>query len=154
MNAPATIGHNRPSDPFTLYSESIEDLFDQAKQFLDGEPIETEAQAEDVSRLLSMVRKTSNDADEARKAEKRPHDEAAKAVQLRWKPLLDKLDLAASTAKNALAPFLQAQEDAQRAAAEAARQEAQRQAEAAARCAASWGIRNAARAFFAVSCAS
>ena len=133
--ATAAIGHNQPPDVYDGFRLHVEDLFDQAKQFLDGEPIETEQQAEDVSRLLNMVRKTSNDADDARKAEKKPHDDAAKAVQAKWKPLLDKLDLAATTAKNALAPFLRKQEEAQRAAAQAAIEEARRQAEAAAQAA-------------------
>lgn len=133
--ATAAIGHNAPPDPFDGFSAHIEDLFEQAQQFLDGEPIATEAQAQDVSRLLNMVRKTSTDAENARKAEKKPHDDAAKAVQAKWKPLLDRLDLAASTAKNALAPFLRKQEEAQRAAAQAAMEEARQQAQAAAQAA-------------------
>lgn len=128
---PVTIGHNNPPDRFTLFREHIEELLDEAKQFLDGEPIETDAQAEDVSRLLNMLRTAANDADEARKDEKRPHDEAAKAVQTKWKPVLEAADLAVSTAKKALAPFLQKKEDEQRAAAEAVRMEAERQAAAA-----------------------
>lgn len=126
---------NAPADPFEGFSLHVDDLCEQAQQFLDGEPIETEAQAEDVSRLLNMLRKTSNDADEARKVEKKPHDDAAKAVQARWKPMLDRIDLAASTAKKVLTPFLTKKEAAQRAAAEAAQQEAQRLADAAAQAA-------------------
>ncbi len=132
----ADIGHNTPPDPLAAFSLHIDDLFEQAQQFLDGTAIESEAQAEDVSRILNMVRKAAKDADEARKAEKKPHDDAAKAVQTRWKPILEKADLAAETAKNALAAFLMKKEAAQRAAAEAARQEAARQAEAAAQAAA------------------
>jgi hypothetical protein len=132
MNALAAIGHNQPADPFTAFSLHLDDLEEQAKQFLDGTGVQTPEQAEDVSRLLGMVRKAANDAEDARKAEKKPHDDAAKAVQARWKPILEKADLIAGTAKQALAPFLQRQEDANRAAAEAAAQEAREKAHAAA----------------------
>lgn len=130
MNAVATIGHNSPPDPFEGFRLHIEDLFEQAQQFLDGTGIQNQAQADDVSALLNMVRKSSNDADEQRKAEKKPFDDGAKAVQAKWKPLLDKLDLAAFTAKNALAPFLRKQEEEARAKAEELRLEAERQAKA------------------------
>lgn len=127
MNA---IGHNMP-DQFTLFAEHINELIEQANQFLDGNPVATDGQAEDVSRLLNMLRKASNDADEARKAEKRPHDDAAKAVQAKWKPVLDNADLAVTTCKRALEPFLLRKQEEQRAAAEAARLEAEQKAAAA-----------------------
>jgi hypothetical protein len=130
--ATAPTGHNAPADPFEAFSLHVDDLFLEASNFLDGEPIATDGQAEAVSILLNRLRKAGNDADEARKVEKKPHDEAAKAVQTKWKPLIDRVDLAVSTAKNALAPFLKAKEDAQRAAAQAAFEEARQKALAAA----------------------
>lgn len=130
--ATAAIGHNLPTDTFEGFRIHIEDLAEQAGQFLNGEPITTEAQAEDISRLLNMVRKAANDADDARKAEKKPHDDAAKAVQEKWRPLLAQCDLAATTAKNALTPWQLKLEAEARAVAEAAAEEAKRQAEAAA----------------------
>jgi hypothetical protein len=133
--ATAPIGHNQPPEPFDAYTLEIEDLYAEATNYLDGEPIANQAQADDVSAIVNRLRKVITDADEARKTEKRPHDEAAKAVQAKWKPLLDKADLAASTARNALAPFLKKQEDAQQAAAEALRKEAEEKAEAAAQAA-------------------
>jgi hypothetical protein len=69
-----------------------------------------------------MLRKARKDADEARVAEKKPHDDAAKAVQAKWTPLLDKCELAETTAKKALAPYLIAKEAAQQAEAEASTQ--------------------------------
>ncbi len=128
--------HNQP-EPFTLYSESIGDLLLEAENFLDGKDIETEEQEQAVASILTRLRREANAADDQRKAEKRPHDEAAKAVQAKWQPLLSKADLAVGVCKNALAKRLEAKEAAQRAAAEAARQEAARQAEAAVQAAAS-----------------
>lgn len=123
-----TIPNARPVD---IIGMEIDDLFDSAGQFLDGEPIATEGQAEAVARLLDMLRKAKKAADDQRAAEKKPHDDAGKAVQALWKPLLDKCDLAAATCKKALAPYLEAKERAQREVAEAARREADRLAQAA-----------------------
>jgi hypothetical protein len=139
MNAEAlapVIGHNRP-DPFTLISESIEDLLLEANNYLDGKAIETEEQERAVASILTRLRREANAADDLRKAEKKPHDDAAKVVQAKWQPLLSKADLAVNVAKNALASFLRKKEEAQRAAAQAAIEEARRQAEAAAQAAVS-----------------
>jgi hypothetical protein len=117
---------NIPSDPAVLFAEEVDDLLLEARNYLDGEPIANEGQADAVSSLLNRLRRVSKDADEARKVEKKPHDDAVKAVQAKWKPIIDKADLAASTAKQALAPWLQQIEEQQRAEAEAARLEAER----------------------------
>lgn len=127
----ATIGHNRPADPFVLFSESIEDLLVEANNYLDGKEIENEGQEQAVASILTRLRREANAADDQRKAEKKPHDEAAAAVQAKWQPLLKKADMAVQAAKAALSSFLQKKEGAQRAAAQAARQEAEQQAAAA-----------------------
>lgn len=119
-------------EPQVLFGEEIDDLLMEAKNYLDGEPIASEEEAAAVSSLLSRLRRVANDADAARKAEKRPHDDAAKSVQARWKPMLDKADLAESTAKQALASWLRQVENRQRADADAARAEAGRLAQIAA----------------------
>jgi hypothetical protein len=132
--APAKAGHNNPpkDDPFEAFTAHIGDLFEEAKNFLDGEAIGSDAQADAVSKLLEMLRTAAKDADKARAAEKKPHDDAAKVVQTKWKPLLDKADLAVTTCKRVLAPWLQAKEAAARAAAEVARAAAEAKAHAAA----------------------
>jgi hypothetical protein len=130
---PASIGHNNPpADPFDGFAAHINDLFDEAKNFLDGEGVQSQGQADAVAALLDQLRKAGKDADAARAAEKKPHDDAAKAVQAKWKPLLEKADLAVTTAKRALAPWLMKLEEEKRAAAEKARLEAEEKARAAA----------------------
>jgi type IV secretory pathway VirB10-like protein len=124
-----TVLSNAPSEPAVLFAECVDDLLLEARNFLDGEPITNEQQAEAVSSLLNRLRRVSRDADEARKVEKKPHDDAAKAVQQKWTPIISKAELAATTAKQALAPYLKAIEDLQREQAEAARREADRLAE-------------------------
>lgn len=124
--AVAEIGHNRPpeDDAFVAFHVYVGDLFDEARHFLDGTGVNSDAEAEAVALLLDMIRKAVKDADAARKVEKQPHADAAKAVDAKWKPLIDRADLAVDTCKKVLAPWLQAQEVAERVEAEKARQEA------------------------------
>jgi hypothetical protein len=129
----AVIGHNNPPEP-TPYEKAeaeIIGLFDEAKHWLDGQGVQNDADAAGVSKLLDMIRKAKKAADESRAEEKRPHDEAAKEVQERYKPLLTRCDLAADAAKKALAPYLEKLEAEKRAKAEAARKEAEEKARAA-----------------------
>lgn len=131
------IGDNQPLTPFDALKAHIDDLDLEARNHLDGEPIASEEQAKAVSFILDNARKAAKAADEARREEKRPHDEAAKAVQAKWQPLIGAAELAATTAKQALAPWLQKLEDQQRAEAEAARVAAEEAAEKARKAAAS-----------------
>jgi Xaa-Pro aminopeptidase len=128
------LGANNPpvADPFEGFAAHINDLFEEAKNHLDGEGVESQSQADAVSQLLDMLRKAAKDADAARTVEKKPHDDAAKAVQAKWKPLLDRAELAVTTCKQALAPWLMKVEAEKRAAAEAARLEAEGKARVAA----------------------
>lgn len=128
-----TLLSNRPADPATLFGEELDDLMIEAKNFLDGKPIETEAEANAVSSLVNRLSRLWKDADETRKVEKRPHDDAAKAVQSRWLPILDKAKLAEKTAKQALAPYLVMVEEKMRRDAEILRENAAKLAEEAAR---------------------
>lgn len=130
-NPRAVMGANNPPTPFDECERKVIDLFDEAKNFLDGEPIATQDMADSVSKLLDMIRKAKKEADEHRVAEKKPHDLAAAAVQEKWKPLLTRCDLAADAAKKALTPYLEAVEAEKRAKAEAARREAEDKARAA-----------------------
>lgn len=127
--ATATIGHNKPPvDPFEAFDLHLGDLFMEARNHLDGAGVQSDAEAEAVSKLLDLIRTAGKDADKARAAEKKPHDDAGKAVQAKWKPLLDRADMAVDTCKRVLTPWLQKKAAEQSAAAEAARFEAERRA--------------------------
>lgn len=128
----ATIGHNSPP-PEMAFSLSIDDLYDEAKNFIDGTPIDTQGQADAIGVIVSTLKKIRKDADAARAEEKRPHDEAAKAVQSKWKPLLDKADRAVTAAQKPLTDYLlrlerERQQEAQRLAEEARKADEQAQA--------------------------
>jgi hypothetical protein len=129
----ALIGHNNPpADPFEAFDAHLADLRLEAGNWLDGSPIETQAQADEVSRLMGEHRKAAKDADAARKVEKEPHLKAATAVDAKWAPLIDRANLAVTTCKEVLAPWLMKLEADRQAEAEAKRQEAEAATKAAA----------------------
>jgi hypothetical protein len=127
MNKIATIGDNGgPAlDPLPAMSLHIDTLMETAQGFLDGEPVETAEAASIVAKLIDEGRKAGKDADTLRKEEAKPFDEGKRAVQARWKPVIDKTDLIVATAKRALIPYQVKLEAEQRAAAERARKEAE-----------------------------
>jgi hypothetical protein len=128
---PAPIGDNQPPEPTPLEAMTahIDDLYLEASNWLDGEPISTPEQAEAVTKLKGMLAEAEREAEKMREAEKRPHLDAGKAVDAAWKPVKEKAAKAKSVANRALTPWLEAVEaenrrkalEAQRAADEAAR---------------------------------
>lgn len=133
--APAPgIGHNR--DPFTEVKEEIETLFDEAKQWLDGEPVASQGQADDLNKLMGLIREAEKRAEALRKEEARPFDEGKAEVQARYNPLIAKgkglTSLALEAAKKALTPWLERLDREKREAEAKARAEAEEAARKAA----------------------
>lgn len=132
----ATIGHNQPPepDPFETLKVHIDDLYEQAEQWLDGEPIANERQAEAVTALRGMIDEAFKLAEATRAEEKKPHWDAGVAVDAKWKPLKDRAEKAKKAASAKLTAWLQLvqaeiRRKAQEAAAfAAAKEEALRQA--------------------------
>lgn len=91
-----------PSDE---HKQVIDDIYDEAKHWLDGSEITTEAEAEGVERLLEMTRKAQQAADASRAEEKKPFDDAGKEVQKRYKPMLDRADSIMKACRSALTPW-------------------------------------------------
>lgn len=77
----------RNSTPFDLIAEDAQQWVDEARNWADGEPIATQAQADDVSRLIDNLRKSGDAAEAQRKIEVKPHDDAKQAVQDKFAPL-------------------------------------------------------------------
>jgi hypothetical protein len=118
------LGHNNPPahEAFALH---IEELFKLVSDTAAGGCVETDEQDAALEGLLDDVRKARKDADAERAAEKKPHDDAAKAVQAKWKPLLDRCDIAADEIKRLLTPYRTAKQRAKDEAARKARAEAE-----------------------------
>lgn len=131
-NPRAVVGGNFPP-PSTLeiVTTEVEDLCGEAALWLDGAVVDSQDLADGIAHLLTMIRAAEKRADEARKTEKQPHLNAAKAVDEAYKPIIEKAKLATATCKTALKPWLEQQEAEKRAAAEKARQEAEAKTQAA-----------------------
>jgi len=137
----AEIGHNNPPEatPFDLSRDEIESLYGEAKNFLDGEPVTTQAMADAIGKLMADTRDAAKRADERRKAENKPFDDGKAEVQARYAPLISdtkavrgKAVLALEACNKALAPFLAAQDAEKRRKEAEAREAARVAAEAAA----------------------
>lgn len=128
--------HIPNATPFDLIEEDASDFLVEVRNWCDGSGVETQAQADEVSRLLDHGRKLAKAADDARKEENRPHDEAKAAVQAKYAPLFadpktktpGHIFKALDALKATLAPFLQKQEAAKREVERLAREEADRKA--------------------------
>lgn len=134
----APVGHNNPPAPTPIEAarETLADLHLTAEQWFDGADIETDGQADEVSRIVDAARKAKTRFEADRKAEKQPHLDAGKAVDTAWKPLTDAADRIVEVGKAALTPWLQAKERAKREAEAEARRVADAAAEEARRLAA------------------
>lgn len=98
--------HNH--DPFALIQEEIQNLFDEAKNWADGEPISSQPMHDEVERLCDMLHDAGKRADAMRVEEKRPHDEAAQAVQDKYNPLVQAKKGKVALGKEALGVLLAA----------------------------------------------
>lgn len=135
------IGANKPPlTPYEAVALQIEDLLMEARNWADGQAVETPAQADAVARLIDDLRAAERAAEEVRKVEVAPLDEARDAIQARFNvyiaPLKNKtpgkVPLAMAALKAAQTPWLLKLEAEQRAKAEAARAEAEEAARVAA----------------------
>jgi len=132
--------HIPNATPFDLIADDADDLLTEARAWADGEAIATQAQADEVSRLIEGLRLNAKAADDARKDENRPHDDAKAAVQAKYAPLWadpktktpGKVFKAIDALKAALAPYLRKLDDEKRAAEAKAREEAEAKAREAA----------------------
>lgn len=134
LNPRAVSGDNQPPEeptPFDVSKKEIEDLFGEAKLWLNGEPVESQAQADAVAKLIKDMQSAEKRADDRRTAENKPFDDGKAEVQSRYHPLIGKTKagkgktaLVIETCKIVLDAFLAKEEAKKRAIAEEARREA------------------------------
>lgn len=74
--------------PFDEISTLISDLYEEAKNWADGEPIASEDQHEAVTRLYDDLSEAGKRADALRVEEVKPLDEAKAAIQAKFHPLI------------------------------------------------------------------
>jgi len=83
-------------ETFEALQDKIENLAREATQRLDGPAIGTQDEADQIANLSDRLAELHKKADDLRKAERKPHDQALKAIQLKWAGTL----LKAETYKN------------------------------------------------------
>lgn len=84
----AVMGDNAPP-PHLEWIEEAETLKEEAKLWLDGSEITTDAEAEAVAKLKTLAAKLEKDADAARMVVTKPLDDQKKAVMADFKPVAD-----------------------------------------------------------------
>lgn len=115
-------GHN--SGDVSL-AEQIKDYAAQALSWLRSAGIMDATSKDKAANYRTGLLELKKAADAAREAEKRPHDLAAKAVQAKYKPLIDEADNAANEIRDALTVYMREEERKEREAREKAWREEQ-----------------------------
>ena len=117
MSKVATIGDNNPPSEYELVSQEINDLYEEAKGWVDGEPIANQGQADSLDLLISLIKAAHKKADEQRKSEVQPYDEAKATIQEKYNLLIGKTKtvtgkavLALGACQDALTPWKQKQQ--------------------------------------------
>lgn len=78
--------HNQ--DPFDVLKQELDDLYDEAKNFCDGEPIGSEEMAAAITELHDRIHECGTRAEALRVAEKKPLDDKVAAIQAKFHPLI------------------------------------------------------------------
>lgn len=135
-NPRAVIGANNPPaemTPFDAVKINILDLYDEAKLWLDGTPVETQEQADALNTLKARIKDAIKAAETQRVIEGAPHKQAIDEIQARYNELIGNnksvtgIALKAEEACNkALKPYLLELDRQQQEAARIAREEAER----------------------------
>lgn len=96
------IGDNNPPSPL----DDLEDIYQEAKNWLDGEPVATQEYADEVGRLKNKLGEAKKEVERVHKDEKAPHLAAGRAVDEKYKPAIKKADEAIKSCGAALGPWL------------------------------------------------
>ena len=110
-SATQTQSQDDSATPEKKFSSEITALIASAEQWLDsvGRKIETQVSADKLANYAVEAQAIEDRAEAARVAEKRPIDEAARAVQARWVPLITAASGLKRNLKTMLQPWLMAQ---------------------------------------------
>lgn len=123
--------HNNPPSDQELVLQPFADAIEDAQNWLDGEPVQSEDQMKAVDALITQVRKAKTTLEAARKKAVAPLNDAVKAENAAWKAAQEHIEITLTALVEIVKDF-KAQIAAEKAAAAQAEAEAARQAEQAA----------------------
>ena len=109
MNPSTPIGHNQT--PFQLLQDEVNNLHEEAKNWLDGEKV-TGTQEPEIDKLLTMLKDVKKRERSLFKKTKDPHAKAAKEVDTLHNPLKAKIENAIKAGLAAVTPLREAREAA------------------------------------------
>ena len=89
LNTRAMIGGNNPPDPIDEICAQFEDAHEEAANWLDGNPVENEAQMKAVDGLRKQAREWRMALEAGQKSATAPLYDAYKAEGARWKPTIE-----------------------------------------------------------------
>lgn len=145
-NPRAFIGANNPppfdADEVEKFNADAAGFLDAAAEWAEKGEITSEGEAQLLNDFIAGVKKRKTATDKARKAAKKPHDDAGKAVQAAYSPIITKLDAAVSKTSPLLTAWMQKKEDERQADLKREQEEARRAQEEADRKAAEAAARN------------
>lgn len=82
-------GNNPPApSPYEAHKTNIEDLVLEARNWADSSAVESQAQADEISRLIEDLRTAMQAADASRIEENKPFDDGKAAVQAKYNALI------------------------------------------------------------------
>jgi hypothetical protein len=112
MAIAAPRGDNRPPEEtdFEYLKAEIEQRAMEANARLELPPIVEQTEADRISNAADLLSELWKKADEARKKERQPHDEALRAIQIKWAPLLVMAEAYKNLKFKLLTPWLLAQQ--------------------------------------------
>lgn len=110
---PPPIGDNKPpaDDSLQAFRDRLVDLRTAGDAWLKAGKIETQDEADRCEAFRKQCRAAINDAEKQRKAEKKPHDDAAAAVQKKWLPVTDSFQRIIDAVAPLLNAFAKAEAD-------------------------------------------
>lgn len=116
------MGDNLPPDEDTYEGlrDAIEPLASEALKRIEGPPIETQDEADQIGNLIDRLTKLWKKADDLRKGERREYDDALKAIQKKWTPVLAAAEAYRNLKYKLITPWLNRLTEAQKKQVEAA----------------------------------
>lgn len=119
-----SIGHNNP--PAVIqHSLKADEMLSLVSDTTAGVAVTTDEQEAALDDILKEARAARKAADNDRAAEKKPHDDAGRAVQEAYRPILGKFDAVMDEIRAKLTPYREAKQRAKDEAARKAREEAE-----------------------------
>lgn len=85
-------GHNMPPDPIDEALAPYGDAIQEAENWLDGEPVQSEDQMRAVDELTKEVKAALKAVKSGEESEAKPVYDEWKAIKARWKPTIDDLE--------------------------------------------------------------